>query len=70
LSACSLTLKTQLIMNLGVLFGVLLIVGGIILLSMSGESRLVIRGTNIGYGWFLIVFGVIKLIGGFARKEE
>ena len=70
LGALFINSQTQLLMNLGVIFGVLLIVGGIVLLSMSGDTRLVIRGTNIGYGWFLIVFGAIKLIGSAVKREE
>lgn len=46
--------------------GILLLVVGLILLlvSYSGDSeyRLVIRGTHISYGWFLVGLGVVKVI--------
>jgi hypothetical protein len=48
-------------MNGGLILGILFIIGGIVILAVG--TGLVIRGTGISYGWFLIVFGIIRLIG-------
>lgn len=52
-------------MNRHLLLAIIFLAIGFILICLtyfSSSYRLVIRGTHISFGWFLIILGVIRLL--------
>lgn len=61
-------------MNKHLVIGIILLAAGLIIIIFSFVSdagsgtRLVIRGTNISYGWLLLVLGGIRLFRAKAQN--